>query len=69
MLKTHESRQCWLMTHNRVDEYIIAMKNFSSKRGEEINVDYAEGYRQHLGQSYPQNNILKEVLTEYTQTS
>lgn len=68
MLKLHESQRSWLMTHNRVDEYIISMKNFSAKRGKEIGVHYAEGYRQHLGQAYPQSNILKEELVEYTKT-
>jgi hypothetical protein len=31
-------------------------------RGKEINTDFAEGFRQHLGHGYPQDNILKETL-------
>ena len=31
-------------------------------RGCEIQVEYAEGMRQHLGHCYPQENILKSVL-------
>ena len=68
MLATHESQRNWLMSHNGIDEYIIAMKNFSSKRGKEISVNYAEGFRQHLGHAYPKNNLLKEELASYTQT-
>jgi hypothetical protein len=34
-------------------------------RGKEINTGYAEGFRQHLGHGYPQNNILKEILGDF----
>ncbi len=68
MLVTHDSQRSWLMSHNGIDEYIIAMKTFSAKRGKEIDVDYGEGFRQHLGHAYPKNNILVEELTEYTKT-
>ena len=62
MLKKHDSQRSWLMEHHGMDEYIIAMKNFSEKRGKEIGTDFGEGFRQHLGHAYPQNNILKEEL-------
>ena len=68
MLATHESQRNWLMSHNGIDEYIIAMKNFSAKCGKEISVNYAEGFRQHLGHAYPKNNLLKEELKSFTQT-
>ena len=64
MLKMHDSQRSWLMEHHGMDEYIIAMKNFSKKRGMEIGVNYAEGFRQHLGHAYPHSNILKEELLE-----
>jgi hypothetical protein len=47
-----------------MDEYILSMKRFGELRGKSINVPYAEGFRQHLGHGYPQDNILKEVLQE-----
>ena len=59
MLCCHESQRQWLMVHNDIDEYIISMKEFASERGKMINCQYAEGFRQHLGHSYPQDNILK----------
>ncbi|MFC2116507.1 PIG-L deacetylase family protein [Bacteroidota bacterium] len=61
MLACHESQQSWLLSHQD-SEYILAMKRFSAKRGKEINTDYAEGFRQHLGHGYPPENILKEIL-------
>jgi LmbE family N-acetylglucosaminyl deacetylase len=62
MLACHASQRNWLLAHHKVDEYILAMKRFAEQRGQEINVEYAEGFRQHLGHSFPQDNILKEIL-------
>ena len=62
MLACHESQRSWLKKHHKMDEYILAMKRFSAKRGAEVNLPYAEGYRQHLGHGYPQENLLQEVL-------
>ena len=41
------------------------MIRFSEKRGKEISTNYAEGFRQHLGHGYPQDNILKEILGDF----
>lgn len=64
MLTCHESQRNWLLIHHKMDEYILAMKRFSAERGMEIGVKYAEGFRQHLGHGYPQENLLKKVLAE-----
>ena len=62
MLCCHESQREWLKQHNKVDEYIIAMRKRSQQQGQAIGVEYAEGFRQHLGHGYPQDNILKAEL-------
>jgi LmbE family N-acetylglucosaminyl deacetylase len=62
MLASHESQRNWLLTHHKVDEYILAMKRFARQRGMEAGVEYAEGFRQHLGHGFPQENILHDVL-------
>lgn len=62
MLACHTSQRNWLLTHHKMDEYILSMKRFGEQRGKEINAAYAEGFRQHLGHGYPQNNFLKETL-------
>ena len=62
MLKCHDSQRSWLLKHHKIDEYILAMEKFSAMRGEEINTGYAEGFRQHLGHGYPQENVLTSVL-------
>ena len=64
MLGCHASQRNWLLTHHKMDEYILSMKRFGELRGKEINVQYAEGFRQHLGHGYPQDNVLKDILPE-----
>jgi LmbE family N-acetylglucosaminyl deacetylase len=62
MLAAHASQRDWLLKHHGVDHYIDAMREWSQRRGREVGVAYAEGFRQHLGHSYPKNNWLVEVL-------
>jgi len=62
MLLCHESQRSWLMAHHGVDEYVASMRTSSSKRGMMVGVLYAEGFRQHLGHAYPQDNILQKEL-------
>lgn len=62
MLARHESQRNWLFTHHKIDEYILAMKRFAAQRGKEAGVAYAEGFRQHLGHSFPQKNILLDII-------
>ena len=66
MLCCHASQRNWLMAHHGMDEYIISMKTWGKKRGELIGVPFAEGFRQHLGHAYPQDNILKKELKDLT---
>jgi LmbE family N-acetylglucosaminyl deacetylase len=62
MLSRHESQRNWLLTHHKIDKYLLAMRRFAGKRGLEISVEYAEGFRQHLGHGFPQDNILPDIL-------
>lgn len=62
MLCCHESQRSWLLKISKVDSYVIMMKEFSKKKGNVIGSTYAEGFRQHLGFSYPTDNILKMEL-------
>ena len=43
-------------------ENIETMKQWSAARGARIGTAYAEGFRQHLGHAYPQDNILRKEL-------
>ena len=62
MLACHASQRDWLRKHHGMDHYLNAMKDWSAQRGKSCGVPFAEGYRQHLGHSYPQDNLLGELL-------
>jgi hypothetical protein len=62
MLECHESQRAWLRKHHGVDNLIDEMKAWSATQGQAAGVPFAEGFRQHLGHSYPKNNLLAELL-------
>ncbi|MGF1579207.1 MAG: PIG-L deacetylase family protein [Gemmataceae bacterium] len=62
MLMAHSSQRDWLFKHHGMDQYVTSMKEWGATRGQSIGVSFAEGFRQHLGHGYPQNNLLAEVL-------
>jgi LmbE family N-acetylglucosaminyl deacetylase len=62
MLACHASQRNWLLKHHGIDEYIQTMKAFAAQRGEDGGVAFAEGFRQHLGHAYPQDDILAQEL-------
>lgn len=62
MLACHASQRDWLLKHHGMDQYLQAMRDWGAHRGKERGVAFAEGFRQHLGHSYPQDNLLGKVL-------
>jgi LmbE family N-acetylglucosaminyl deacetylase len=62
MLAEHASQREWLLKHHGIDQYLKAMRDWSAARGHASGVAYAEGYRQHLGHGYPQDNLLGSLL-------
>ncbi len=64
MLVCHASQREWLLHHHGMDQYTEAMKTLSAARGAEIGCAYAEGFRQHLGHAYPQENLLGAILNK-----
>jgi N-acetylglucosamine malate deacetylase 1 len=62
MLAAHASQREWLRKQHGMDQYIQAMHEWGQKRGQSCGVAYAEGFRQHLGHSYPQDNLLGRLL-------
>jgi LmbE family N-acetylglucosaminyl deacetylase len=62
MLTCHASQREWLLRQHGMDEYVETMKGWCVKRGQEHQVAFAEGFRQHLGHSYPQDNLLGRLL-------
>ena len=70
LLACHESQRNWLRSHHGIDEYLEIMKRWNSELGEAAEkisgkpMEYAEGYRQHLGHSYPEDNIIQQLFPE-----
>ncbi len=62
MLAAHASQRDWLFKHHGMDHYVQSMRDWSGHRGRQCGVPFAEGFRQHLGHSYPQDNLLGAVL-------
>jgi LmbE family N-acetylglucosaminyl deacetylase len=62
MLACHASQRAWLLKHHGMDQYVLAMRAWGEERGREAGVAFAEGFRQHLGHSYPRDNLLATLL-------
>jgi hypothetical protein len=45
-----------------MDHYVQTMRDWCATRGQQVGVAFAEGFRQHLGHSYPQDNLLGQLL-------
>lgn len=64
MLACHASQRGWLMKQHGIDEYLNKMTDWTSHRGGEIGVKYAEAFRQHRGHPHPQSNLLLELVKQ-----
>ena len=64
MLQCHQSQRSWLDYEHKVDNYIEMMEEMVKTRGRQAGVAYGEGFYQHLGFTYPQDNILLAELGE-----
>ena len=62
MLAAHASQRDWLRKHHGMDQYLQAMRDWGALRGRPFGAAFAEGFRQHRGHSYPQENLLGQVL-------
>jgi LmbE family N-acetylglucosaminyl deacetylase len=62
MLACHKSQRDWLMERHNMDQYTETMRETAVEYGRRCGFGHAEGFRQHLGNAYPQDNILKELL-------
>ena len=62
MLSCHKSQRDWLFEQHGIDKYIELMKSTGKLYGKECGFEYAEGFRQHLGNAYPRENLLGKIL-------
>ncbi len=66
MLAAHASQRDWLLRHHGMDHYLQAMRDWNAARGATYGLAYAEGYRQHRGHGYPQDDVLGRLLAGVT---
>ena len=68
MLACHESQRNWLRAQHGMDEYTESLRGWNAKLGQRAaevagrQILYAEAFRQHLGHSYPHENLLAKIL-------
>ncbi|MDO8658246.1 MAG: PIG-L family deacetylase [Candidatus Levybacteria bacterium] len=58
---THES-QVGFLSHKKKRNAVDKTRRWAVTRGEQVRVDYGEGFNQQLNAEYPRNNILFEML-------
>jgi N-acetylglucosamine malate deacetylase 1 len=61
-LACHESQQAWLKTQQGIPGPVDVMTQTARELGAAVGFPFAEGFRQHLGQGFPQENLLKDIL-------
>jgi LmbE family N-acetylglucosaminyl deacetylase len=62
MLAAHASQRNWVLKQHGIDDYMLSMKRWTAKRGNQFGVTYAEGFRQYTGTPYPRTQLLQELL-------
>ena len=62
MLACHASQRDWLRKQHGMDEYLDSLDRWSSRRGREIGVEHAEGFRQYQGPSLPEGRPLASMV-------
>ncbi len=63
MLACHASQREWLRSHHGMDDYLENARRWSEARGALAGRAYAEGFRQHRGHAYPQDDLLALTLS------
>jgi len=64
MLACHESQQAWLKSQQGISGPSDSMRKMAAWTGALVGFPWAEGFRQHLGQGFPPNDLLSTKLGE-----
>lgn len=62
MLAAHASQSEWLAHHHHDDQYITSMQENAAIQGKAVGREAAESFVQHLGNDYPSDDILADLL-------
>lgn len=64
MLAAHESQAGWLLKQHGIEDYVGSMVAWTRRRGRDLGVDYAEGFRQYRHTPYPKDPVLQGLVGE-----
>lgn len=64
MLRAHESQVGWLEKQHGVADATASMEAVARRRGRDVGVEYAEGFRHYRGEPFPRTPKLQELLGE-----
>lgn len=62
MLACHESQRAWLQFQQALRSIDDPLRQMSARAGELAGFQWGEGFRQHLGPAFPQENLLGSLL-------
>lgn len=62
MLACHDSQRAFLHAQQNLPDLITMARQMAAQEGKLAGCRSAEGFRQHLGQGFPQNDLLRELL-------
>jgi N-acetylglucosamine malate deacetylase 1 len=62
MIASHQSQRAWLSAQQKIGDTASMGRRMSARAGRLAGIEWAEGFWQHLGQGFPQVNVLRERL-------
>jgi LmbE family N-acetylglucosaminyl deacetylase len=62
MLSAHQSQKSWLLKQHGVTDFTAGMEAQSARRGRDLGVAFAEGYRHYRHTPYPGDPLLQSLL-------
>ena len=66
VIETKEQMLALYTSQRDRDEHLEKMRKWSRQRGQQAGCTFGEGFRQHLGDSYPSDDLLKTALRSLT---
>ena len=64
MLASHESQTSWLRKQHGIEDPVGSMLAWSLRRGKDLGVTHAEGFRQYKSPPYPRTPALQRLVGE-----
>lgn len=62
MLAAHESQGAWVARQHGVNDLVASMEAYCRRRGQDVGVAFAEGFRQYRHPPYPASPLLQDLL-------